>query len=409
MEVFAKMGERINHPKWGLVYRRVFRGFAWDAKIERDLQSAEASGNVLEFRREGGDLVVLRRWVEGEDVRSFFTGATFIERRDLSRDLFAAIIGQLGERVHGAVHPNNLRQVDGKPVLLDWVANAARLQTVPESAVTYDLWLWQPRIPQDFKAGAWDRVNLLRMAALLEQGPSFWQESLPFPNMVQLCRSWVEDYIPELTAGDSLESKLREVLHYMDSIQPPPPLEIEKLAQLEEHLGAFLKRRGDRMLRSEDEKALREMSGGDASVLLAVALRLRDAERQEAVMETASDFLRAGVYEKGRRSVRSSACRNAERIFLGLGVPHKEAKGLVQQLLGTLGLEDSHTLQNEWVPEIERYLRRHCGKREYSRRQLSKMVKLVARYDLPEKWAELQLRHYLEQHSASMSRSFFGM
>ena len=411
------MIERINHPKWGQPRRRVFRDVAWDAKLEQDLQSAANSGSILEFQREENGLVVLRSWVDGTAVRSFFSDATFIERRDRSRDLFAAVIGQLGERTHGAVHPENMLKVEEDLVLFDWVANAAKLRTVPESSVTYDLWLWQPYTPPEWNTRNWDRVNLLRMAALLEQGPP-WEAPLPFPSMIQLCRFWAESYIRDLTAGDDLEPELREALRLLEVIQPPqptplplppsPPPEIEKLSELEEHLETLFRKRGNRILHSEDEKFIDQKFGVDASVLLTVALRLLNAEKQEDVKKVAKAFLDVGVYERSR-IVRSSACRNAERLFVGLGVPYEEAESLVKQLLASHGMKDSRAVQNDWVLEVERFLQKHCGRqRQYSRRQFSKMVKLVASFGLPDQWATVQLRQYLDQSPASMKPSLFG-
>jgi hypothetical protein len=408
------MVERINHPKWGQPRRRVFRDVAWDAKLEQDLQSAADTDSILEFQREENGLVVFRPWVDGSDVCSFFSDATFIERRDHSRDLFAAVIDQLGERAHGAIHPDNMRKIGEKLVLFDWVANAARLRTVPESTVTYDIWLWQPCSPPGWKARDWDRVNLLRMAALLAKGPP-WEAPLPFLNMIQLCRFWAEEYIRDLTVGDDLESELKRALRLLETIQPTqlappptPPPELEKLAELEEHLETLFRKRGNRILYLADEKLIDQRFGTDASLLLAVALRLLDAEKQEDVKKAAKAFLDAGVYEKSR-IVRSSACRNAERLFVGLGVPFTEAEELVKQLLASERLKDSRAVQNDWALEVEQFLQKHCGRqRQYSRRQFSKMVKLVTSFHLPEPWAKVQLRQYLDQSSASIKPSFFG-
>lgn len=419
MEVLDAMIERIDHSPWGQPRRRVFHDVAWDASLEQDLQSAADSGRIHQFKHGDGGLVVLRPWVEGadvRDVRDLFRDATFVQRRGHSRELFAEVIDHLGERAHGAVHPGNMLKVGEGLVLFDWVANVARLRTVPPPSETYDLWLWQPHCPEGWKVQDWDRVNLLRMAALLENGPP-WKDPLPFLEMIDRCRSWAEAYIGGLKSGDDMQAELRGALRLLEILQPPKPVqppehplpEIEKLLELEEHLETLFRQNGHRILFPVDEKVIYQKFGVEAPILLAVALSWKGAEKLEDVTKAAKAFLSAGVYEKSR-IVRNNACRNAERLFVGLGLPSDEAEVLVRQLLASDGLKDNRTVQDVWVREVEKFLSKHCGRqRQVSQRQFSQMAKIVAGFDLPDPWAKMQLRQYLDQNQAIIKPSLFGL
>jgi hypothetical protein len=400
------VGERFEHPALGPAYRRTFRGVGLNTALEEELQRAQDSGDIAEFRRDGKNLIVVRRWVEGIDFRSTFTKAPATDRKIYSFELFSNVLDKLGGLPHGALHPQNVWNLEGQPLaLLDRVANAARLGALPESAATYETWLWGARIPAGWDVHAWDLVNLLRMAALLAEGPSRWKCPLPFPEALQLCRRWAKEFLDTLMEGDDREKKITEALQHLDEIHPLPAVDIEWLARAEELLDEVLAHRGDRMLRTDDEERLAEQirsDGDEIDHLVAVALHRSGAAREEDLEKTAVGFLRAGIYAGSLRWVRSSACRNAERLFLGLGVPREEAERRVQRLLKELNFIDSRAEQNIWSRAVDEYLQKHCRSHRYSSRQLKSMVELVIRYDLPKQWAEPQVRQYLEQRGYFM-------
>jgi hypothetical protein len=391
---------------------RVFSGVAVDGKIEEELRAAKAVGKILDFQREGSNLVVYRSPVNGDDIRTFFGKDDFANRQLYSLDVFLKIIAQLDRRVHGAIHPNNVRQSDGEPVLLDWVANAARLRATPRFPLVYDIWLWRSCIPGGLDIHVWDRLNLVRMVTLLAKGEDHWIDPVPFAKMVQDCRSWIKDcmLLPSGEAG--VKSQLKEILADLEmfiSLLSVSPLDINRLSQIEEIIKGKMNHQGDRMLRAVDEDIIIQETLSwrmDAALYISVALQMLEGQREKDVLKVVDGFLQAGLYQEAGRCVRGSACRNAERFLVGLGMEQEEAAKKVADILRKSRRVDSRALELEWLPYVKEYLDKNCVNLRYNSRHLAHMVKMVTRAELPEDIAKIHLRNYLDKKNYIMEKTW---
>lgn|GEM_PF-5950007 len=401
-----------NNPqqKGSPIHRRTFPGVRLDAVLEHELrQAAAALGYPMEWQEEDAGLVVSRCWFEGTDYRKIFGESTPQDRLLFSRDLFTQIFERLEGLRHSALHPGNVLHVGSSPVLLDPIANAARLGgTEGTLSPIYAVWLWAPRVPEDWEVSDWDRVNLLRMAMLLARGPASWESAPATTEAVKLCREWAEGFRRALPAGADAAAILSRVLELLRRLEREP--EKDSFATVVQLLSGIFERQGeDRMLRPADEDKVRTLARETASdpsdELLAVELLRRGVQRQSELKHQAEAFLRAGVYP-GTKFVKRSARRNAERLYCAYGVAEGDAGVEVQSLLAELGLLDEMEAQKTWSKLVDEYVEKHC-RRGYNRRHFGEMMALVDIYELPRGVAENRLLRYLEREKKLRARRGF--
>jgi hypothetical protein len=327
------------HPDFGPVSERTFPESAIDDEFRSHLNAFKERKVLCDFRFEDSTFTLWRPWIDGQTQEEYFRGLSPIERVSFSHALFRFLYRKLREMNfgHGALHPGNmiLAQRDGTH-LVDAVFNSVRLCS--DEALDYTVWLWAPCLPENWSLEDWDRVSLLRTAALLAQEPKVWEKQLTREEVVDLCRTWAEGYLKELS-GNPFAGSVKETMELLPRMLEAFPLEGE--------LELLAARQGDdHMLREKDEEALlkRAAAAGVESRKLAVDLQAwlldKDFRREQEVGKLAEEFLMSGLYGKSKRLVTARACMAAERSFTYFGVPPEEAAARVEQLLARGGWID---------------------------------------------------------------------
>lgn len=327
------------HPKFGAVSERVFSAVALDEQMWADLETFKAEKLLLDSRVENDTLTLWRPWIEGQTQDEFFRGLQGRDRANYSHQLFRLLQSKLEGmgHSHGALHSRNIILREGGGFeLVDAIFNCVRLN--PLAVAQDDPWLWGPCIPKGWNLKDWDRVSLLRTAALLAQNPSVWEKSMPAEQAAEMCRQWADDLIQSTPAGADFISAVREAVKLLPKIvdadfEPP-------VFPLEEKLEALLvARQGqDRMLRERDEESLVDLAAKHSLDSDQLSRRLRvwmllRGYRQEAELQfLAGELLKAGLYGE-TQLVSARACAAAERTFTHYGVDPKEAESFVRQLL----------------------------------------------------------------------------
>jgi hypothetical protein len=326
------------HPEFGTVNERTFPAAALDGRLRATLEDFKKRGLIRGYRIEDEALTLWRPWIEGPTQDEFFRGLTGGDRSNFSRQLFRRAERKLNENSygHGALHPRNiiLRQSGGFE-LVDAMFN--RLLLNPLAVSRDDLWLWGPCVPKGWTLKDWDRVSLLRTAAILAQSPSTWEKPIPTEQATEMCRKWAEELIRSANPTDDFIPVVREAVALLptivDAVFEPP------VFPLEEELEALVTRQGhDRMLRRRDEVRLADLAakyglGSDQlDRLLRVWMLLHGYQQETELQFLAAELLKAGRYGE-TQLVSARACAAAERAFTHYGVDSKEAEGFVQQLL----------------------------------------------------------------------------
>jgi hypothetical protein len=352
---------RKEHPEYGPVNERTLPASTLDDGLRASLEDFKKRGLIRHYSMEGEKLTLLRPWIEGQTQEEFFRGLTGGDRITYSHQLFRSVERKLGELGvgHGALHPRNiiLRQVILRPgdvvELVDAVFNRVRME--PLSASQDNPWLWGPGVPKGWSLEDWDRVSLLRTAALLAGGSSVWRPLL-VADAVEICQRWALEFIgSETSSGADFVASVRKAVALLPRIVESSrfPLE-EKLAALAARQGA------DRMLRRKEEEELAGLAAQFGLGRDQIGRRLRtwmvlSHYRQESELRSlAAELLKAGLY-RDTVLVSARACAAAERTFTHYGVDPKEAAGLVQQLLAQAKCLD----ERRAAQECSRFLAGH--------------------------------------------------
>jgi hypothetical protein len=324
------------HPEFGTVNERVFPAVALDDQLQTWLEQFKARKLLHDFLVENDTLALWRPWIEGQTPEEFFGGQPSSERITYSHRLFRRVQRKLDEigYGHGALHPRNIFLRQGGFELVDAMFNRVRLN--PLAVPQDDPWLWGPCVPMGWTLKDWDRVSLLRTAALLAQNPSTWEKPMPIAQAAEMCRRWADELIGSAASSDDFIPVVREAAALLPAI-------VEAVFELpvfplEEKLDALVARQGhDRMLRQRDEENLADLAakyglGSDQfGRRLRVWMLLSGYQQETELRFLAWELLKAGLF--GEKLVSARACAAAERTFTHYGVDSKEAEVFVQQLL----------------------------------------------------------------------------
>jgi len=233
------MGEKIDGEDGSTLYQRIFPGVRQQDRLDELLDAARQRGDLLSYELDGRDLTVRRPWYEGQDLPAIFEGLSPTDRAEHARVLFervSAALARLGDGGHGAVHPGNVRLLEGGEFrLLDAVANATRLgrRARGQSGDAGGRWLWGSAIPQELDVARWDRLCLLRLTVLLAGGPESWRDPGPPQSVADRCRQFIAASRKKAIPGSDLLDALataEEDLHQLlalglDVLAPPAPAE----------------------------------------------------------------------------------------------------------------------------------------------------------------------------------------
>lgn len=210
---------KIEHPEFGLVNERSFPAAALDSGLRDSLEEFKGRGLICGYHIEDAMLTLSRPWVEGQTQEEFFRGLSSADRSNYSQLLFRRVQRKLEEmgHGHGALHSRNIisRQGGGFEVV-DAVFNRVRMgpPTVPQD----DPWMWGPCVPKGWSLQDWDRVSLLRTAALLALGPSAWKP-LPVQEVVEMCHRWAAEFIETAPSGADFIAPVRNAVNLLPELE----------------------------------------------------------------------------------------------------------------------------------------------------------------------------------------------
>jgi hypothetical protein len=349
---------RIEHPEFGIVGERIFPVATLDAGLRRSLAELKKRSVICDFQIDNDTLTLWRPWLEGQTIDEYFRERKANERTTLSSQLFRSAQRRLSElgSGHGALHPRNLldRQSGGLD-LVDVVFNSVVMN--PHAVSQGDPWLWGPCLPKGWSLEKWDRVSLLRTAALLAQEPSSWVVPRSREEIADLCRLWAENLIGSFTAKPDFISTIEEAVKLLPEIVKAE-FELPSFP-LEDELEALVIRQGkDRMLRERDEEDLRSRGGqkGLGSEPFRQRLQvwsLRRGFREERELRhLAEEFLSAGLFGESKWMATARACAAAERTFTYFGVDPQEAARYVEQILSEKGWIDERRAVEQCRPFV---------------------------------------------------------
>lgn len=208
------------HPKFGPVYEREFSAPRVDAGTRNLLEDFKGRGVICDYDHAEDMLKVWRPWVDGQTQDEVFSGLSVKDRIKNSRQLFRFVHDKLeqDEDGHGALHPRNiiLRHCGGFE-LVDAIFNRTCLRG-NASRKENDLWLWGPCIPVGWSINKWDRISLLRTAALLAQDPSDWVKSRSSAEIADLCHGWAENLLASVPPSADFAVKVRDAISLLPEI-----------------------------------------------------------------------------------------------------------------------------------------------------------------------------------------------
>jgi hypothetical protein len=175
---------------------------------------------ICGYRLKGQTLTLWRPWVEGVTAEKYFEGLTVRDRLDTSRSFFRRVTSKLEKKGfrHGALHARNLIILDENAEIevVDAIFNSVSLN--PCAVLENEPWLWGPSVPQNMPVESWDRVSLMRTAALLAAGPSLWSRTVARDEAIELTRDWIGDYIRSFPEGADLVRGLEKDRRLLDLI-----------------------------------------------------------------------------------------------------------------------------------------------------------------------------------------------
>ncbi len=361
------MGRKIEHQDSGTVLERRFPGVAPTEELRSYLKRFREQGVISGFRFGTSGLVVQRPRVEGAAPEEFFRDATAKEAIDFSRDLFRLVLKEVKPlheegSGHGALHPGNII-VAGQSGIRTPDALLNRSCLTPQAIDPPSVWLWGAGVPQGWSLADWDKISLLRTAALLAEGPEAWEGTLQRSEAERICRQWAGKVNATLPGGSDLGEEVLAVTALIDDLgdatfgplfRPPP------IHPIEEELQALAKQ-GGRVLRAEAEAEVRQRAAAagltEDEIIQRIELWLLGSGllRDREVDDWARDFLEASRDEAGL--VKRRACAAAERCYELYGIDAEEAKRRLGELLDEIdGLDE-----RELGASCRRYVEGHLS------------------------------------------------
>jgi hypothetical protein len=237
-------------------------------------------------------------------------------------------------------------------------------------------------------------------------------EPYPVPETAAAARPVVESAYDLPVVTDDPHLPTAEV-----EVTPPPsgPQEAireDPLRWFAEHMGTFRTSASETVLRPEQEaRAIRAavnvgLTPERARSALAEWLESSELVRVETLRAQATRTVVDGKHYG--KWVRRRAVIMAEWLFTNRGMDAAEATLIVRQIIGEQGLVDERDYRREWVPPLERFLRKNCPRLAYKPRQVRKMVDVVAQHGVPRTLAERWVKSFLAEGGYEVKKGLFG-
>ncbi|MDP7111648.1 MAG: hypothetical protein QGH45_06785 [Myxococcota bacterium] len=193
---------------------------------------------------------------------------------------------------------------------------------------------------------------------------------------------------------------------------PQEAIREDPLSWFASHMDSFRTNSSETALRPEQEvRAIRAavdagLTPERARSALAEWLESSELVRVETVRAQATRTVMEGKHYG--KWVRRRAVIMAEWLFTNRGMDAAEAATIVRQVIGEQGLSDEREFRKEWVPPLERFLRKNCPRLEYKPRQVRKMVDLVSQQGVHRTLAERWLKSFLEEGGYEVKKGLFS-
>lgn len=293
--------------------------------------------------------------------------------------------------------------------LLDPIANRVLLGPPAEESEPDHIrkWLWRPFVPPDCSLRHWDLLNLLRLAALLAEGPETWDDPPGSAEVAELCRRWGEEFLRDqdsLREGEDLRDVLEETLALLPQIETwpetvPEPARPRPLTILRQLLEGRL---GSRMLTKVSEHRLTEeacafgLNNEEVEGCLDYLLARRGALRERELEDLIGEYVESGMYPGMKlKVVGRNTWDNALRLLEIHGFDSAEARRRLEGMLEDRGILHESQAASEWRDEISSHFASRIRKRSYRRQDVEEIQASLQSKGLHERLARRWVQKYI--------------
>ena len=237
-------------------------------------------------------------------------------------------------------------------------------------------------------------------------------EPHPVPDAGNAARPVMESAYDLPVVTDELQPSTAEVETTPPPSGPREAIREDPLSWFASHMDSFRTDSSETVLRPEQEaQALGAavdagLTPERARSALAEWLESSELVRVETLRAQATRTVVDGKHYG--KWVRRRAVIMAEWLFTNRGMEATEAATIVRQIIGEQGLTDERDFRVEWVPPLERFLRKNCPRLAYKPRQLRKMVDLVAKQGVPRTLAERWIKSFLAESGYEVKTGLFS-